>query len=253
MSTAILIASYGGQIQQGRETGLALFQKDLERKTGLFTVQAFYNKRLVRKKPSLSLQEQMKRLLEYSPEKLIVIPTFLVPGKTWNGFRTEISACRDMFPEMEIRSPFLEKEANRSALAHVLAKEFSLTADTACLCIGHGSGDASDLLYREMEKALQALGLCRLYFALLHGMPGPEDYLDFAKTGWKKGSCVTVIPFLTGSGRHLTEDIAGDMPGTVSALLEGAGYQAKICRKGLLEISSVREMWVDKHGGLSII
>jgi hypothetical protein len=80
-----------------------------------------------------------------------------------------------------------------------------------------------------------------------------QEYLDFAKTGWKKGSCVTVIPFLTGSGRHLTEDIAGDMPGTVSALLEGAGYQAKICRKGLLEISSVREMWVDKHGGLSII
>lgn len=231
-------------MQKGRETGPMLFQRELMQLTGVPVFQAFYNKALLKDRSEVSLEEQMRQLKEYAPEKLIVVPTFLIPGKTWEGFRAQIFAYRGEFAQMRILPAFLEKESTQEALAAVYS-EMLLHKKSCCLFIGHGAGDETDRYYLKMENRLQEKGLPGTRFALLHGSPGIKILLDCPEMAWEPGSTVTVIPFLVSTGRHTMEDISGERPDCVEEILRRAGYKPEIQTSGLLDRAEIRRVFCD--------
>lgn len=239
MREAILIASYGGRAEPGRVSGLALLQKEIEEQTGLPVLQAYYNKALLREEPDKALEIQMDRLRRLAPEKLTVLPTFLVNGKTWTAFREQIEAGWEGCGSLQILEPVLQKEETRDIFAQRLAKALGLDPRKNYLFVGHGAGDQTDLLYLETEKKLRALGFDRLSFALLHGVPGIREAA--ACSCWDAGREVHVIPFLVSAGKHMMRDLAGEHPDCAAGILSRAVWQVQVSSCGLMENPQVRE------------
>ena len=240
MSEAILIASYGARAVQGRLPGLELLQKEISERTSLPVAQAYFHKALIAERPETSLESQMKCLLQYAPEKLTVLPTFLTQGKTWTAFQEQISGYKAQFREVRILPTVLEPGSNREALARLLTALPGLDKHRRCLFVGHGAGDETDGLYLDMEKRLQAQGFANVNFALLHGTPDTADVLRTWSSDGRQSVEVLVVPFLVSSGRHMTTDIFGNSAGSISNILRSAGYWPELLPLSLLDYSVFR-------------
>ena len=204
-----------------------------------------------------TLDEAFARITEAGVDDLVVATTCLMYGHEMDKIARAAHAWAagtdgaDGKRFVHMAAPLLASEADRQAMARVLADEFSaVPQDDALLFMGHGSQDAptnrdgkpfdANAVYSCVQDALHSLGKTRFFVATVEGAPSFEDAFDWVRQSGV--ARVHLAPFMIVAGDHAKNDLAGDDADSWKSRLESQGLQVEVVLRGLGEYPGVRSL-----------
>lgn len=177
-------------------------------------------------------------------ESLYAVMTHMIPGREYQKAVEQLEKCRKEFQEIYAASPVLGREEDCGALIPVLREILGLEESREYILMGHGTDDAANIRYVQMNEAVENAGLPRLRIASVESRPDLEDAMRALAQKREKGK-VLVHPFLVVAGDHARNDMAGTDDSYVTRLQE-AGYEVEAVVKGLGEYAQFRKIYADR-------
>ena len=111
----------------------------------------------------------------------------------------------------------------------------------AVVLMGHGTPHPANAFYAALMYHLQ-LNDPRLFVGTVEGSPDINDILKTLNE--KKIKKTWLMPFMSVSGDHARNDMAGDEADAWKSILTNAGIQCEIVLKGTAEYDNMLEIWV---------
>ena len=186
----------------------------------------------------------MKQVLSDGVSCLFVIPSHMIPGIEYQKMVRELENYRESFDAIKIASSVLQEREDCIRIALLLSEMFSFCLDYEYILMGHGSEDASNIRYQQMNEAFLEKGLFNVQIASVEAKPDLEDAIrNLQKRSSDKK--VLLYPFMVVAGDHARNDMAGEEDSYL-AKLRDAGFQAEAVVKGLGEYSQFRKIYIDK-------
>ena len=179
-----------------------------------------------------------ERAKQAGAESLYAVMTHMIPGREYQKAVEQLEKCRKEFQEIYAASPVLGREEDCGALIPVLREILGLEEGREYILMGHGTDDAANIRYVQMNEAFENAGLPRLRIASVESRPDLEDAMRALAQKREKGK-VLVHPFLVVAGDHARNDMAGTDDSYVTRLRE-AGYEVEA------------EEWRRKHEGCNL-
>lgn len=254
MKKAILFVSFGTAYQEARESSLECIARDLEIAGGTIPVYQAYTSRMVLEKLSgkgiivNTVRQAAKQALSDGVRCLYVIPSHMIPGIEYQKMVRELENYRESFDTIKIASSVLQEEGDCARIAMLLSGMLGFCQDYEYILMGHGSEDASNIRYQQMNEAFLEKGLFNVQVASVEAKPDLEDAVrNLQKRGSDKK--VFLYPFMVVAGDHARNDMAGEEDSYL-ARLRNAGFQAEAVVKGLGEYPQFRKIYTDKLLGL---
>lgn len=137
--------------------------------------------------------------------------------------------------------PLLGTPEGIQALSQVLETEYSAKTGEALVLVGHGSCYANGV-YRELERAFHRAGRCDVFVGTL------RDGSDVIQEVLKRSGirAVRLVPLMLTAGIHTMRDMAGDQSTSWKSQLEQAEFEVYPVVRGLVELTSVRNLFLRK-------
>ncbi len=249
MKKAILLVSFGTAYQEARDNSLECIARDLEMAGGIPLYQAYTSRMVVEKLSRKGIQvntvgQAVKQVLSDGVSCLFVIPSHMIPGIEYQKMVRELENYRESFDAIKIASSVLQEREDCIRIALLLSEMFSFCLDYEYILMGHGSEDASNIRYQQMNEAFLEKGLFNVQIASVEAKPDLEDAIrNLQKRSSDKK--VLLYPFMVVAGDHARNDMAGEEDSYL-AKLRDAGFQAEAVVKGLGEYSQFRKIYIDK-------
>jgi sirohydrochlorin cobaltochelatase len=151
---------------------------------------------------------------------------------------------RASFRELHIATPVLNKEEDCKRLVPVLCEMLAIQTDREYILMGHGTEDAANIRYEQMNQAIAEAGYDNVRIASVEAKPDLENAIAQIQKRRKAGM-VVLHPFMVVAGDHANNDMAGCEDSYVTRL-QALGYQTKAVIKGLGEYPQFRRIYVEK-------
>ena len=164
---------------------------------------------------------------------------------------------------LKLGTPLLNNEEDVANTARVINSLYQAQAAKGVVAfMGHGNPDSYDtykanIRYTQLEEALQTYS--PNYFVGTVDMPGnyKQDVLERMKEAGINSGTVNTYPLMSIAGDHAHNDMAGEGEEYWDASEEDSednswyeffthkGYSVKSNLKGLLEVSQIRQLWIN--------
>lgn len=253
MKTAIVCTAFG----TARPESLAPFthiEEQIKSITGIESVSFAFTSGFVRKRLAdsgivfKSPAELVAHRLE-SFERVIVQPFQIVAGGEYEKTVEEIRSLPQS-ERCQFGSPLIRDRSDIPAIVDLLIERKSqFYAEYEGLVVaGHGNGDhETDSHYIELDRVLSMVNP-HFATATLETKPSLDSIIE--RLSQRNCKSVAILPLLFSAGKHVTEDIAGDTEHSWISKFKLAGIEAKADLKGLSEIDSFVQIWMDRIKGL---
>lgn len=249
---AILVASFGTSFHDSRSRAIAAIEKEIQQAypdkpvSRAFTSQMIINK--LRTQDNIEIDnvpQTLRRLAEQRIRRLIVQPTHLMAGLEYEKLLSQIKEEKEAFLEIALGAPLLTDEADFEQVARAVAEEAGkLSEDTALVLMGHGTEAAANEVYTRMQNTFCSQGHKQYYVGTVEAKP---DIYEISEALKKEENIkkVLLMPLMVVAGDHAVNDMAGEEPDSWKSILEAEGYQVECILKGLGELPSIRQMYVE--------
>lgn len=186
-----------------------------------------------------NVEEAMLCMARNGVTDVLIQPTYLLPGMEDNAMRLSAAAHAEKFAAVRIGQPLLMSEADRTAVAGFLKKQYVPAEDEAVVFMGHGANRLGPEYYGSVAERLPE----PMYLALWNGTPSFDDILERLKQK-PEIRRVRLVPFMLAAGSHVSRDMAGDRPDSWKSRLQQAGFETKCVFRGLGESEEIRNLLI---------
>ena len=192
-----------------------------------------------------NVEEALDRAVEDGVKTLVVQPTHLMDGLEYNDVVDEIAEYADQFEKVVIGEPLLTSDEDFKNVAKAITEATAEYDDgeSAICFMGHGTEAESNEIYAKLQNVLTEEGYKNYFIGTVEAEPTLEDVLNQVKEGGYKK--VVLEPLMVVAGDHANNDMAGDEEGSWKTEFETAGYEVECLVKGLGELESVQQIYVD--------
>ena len=200
----------------------------------------------------------LEKAVNSGVEKLVVLPTHLMPGIEYEKLKTKVKQCEGKIQEVILCEPLLglkgaDKEVAKAALSEALKAFDYLDAveakafDTAIFLVGHGTKDPGGKVYEELQKYYEEEGIDNLFVATVEGEPASTSFSRAAAFAKSRGYKNAVLcPFMITAGSHAVKDMGGEEEDSLKSILirEGGLEMVTPRFRGLGSFDSINEIFV---------
>ncbi|WP_448820301.1 sirohydrochlorin cobaltochelatase [Cetobacterium sp.] len=243
---AIVAAHFGTTHEDTKEKTIDIINKKLEEEFKQLDFFQIYTSRIINRilsksgKEKLDTTQILERLIEQGYQHVIIQPTYIINGTEMEALKREVEKFSDKFEDIRVGTPLLTEMEDYFNLIDVIEKEIGpLKEDEGVVMIGHGTEHPALSAYpmlayivRDLEKPI--------YIGTIAGYPGIENIVRELKRDNKKK--VTLMPLMFVAGDHAKNDIAKEWKED----LEKSGFEVEINLKGLGEIESIQNIFIEK-------
>ena len=250
MRKAILFVSFGTSYHSARESSLECIYQELIRTADRIPVYQAYTSGIILEKllgqgiKINTVKEAVRQILADKTDCLYVIPSHMIPGTEYQKMLRELEKYHSAFEELKVAPSVLHTEADCDKMVTVLCDILGFVPDYEYILMGHGSEDAANIRYQQMNEAFLRKGFANVQIASVEAKPDLEDAIGVMR---KRHSDKKIIlhPFMVVAGDHAQNDMAGEVDSYATRLRE-EGFQTKAVVKGLGEYSQFRKLYTDK-------
>lgn len=179
--------------------------------------------------------EGMAKLIRKGCSKILVQTTFLLDGTMMKEAEREVNLFAPKVKQMIWSKPLIYSTDDGRFILEVLQKEIPHAADEQVVLVGHGSADAANAMYSQLEYLAAHAGFPEFTVGTIEGFPSLDDVLERLQE--RKVRKVVLVPLLYIAGNHQVKDINGVWKET----LEKAGFQVRVVNRGLGELPIIQE------------
>ncbi len=254
MRDGILVVSFGTTHREARKRSLDEIEKDIKKNFDGYCIYHAYTSKIVRERifemegvTYPGVEEALLQMAEAGIENVFIQPTHVIPGEEYDKALHSAARHTDRFLSVKTGNPLLWSEEDFCAAADILSECYHLKEmedKSAAILMGHGSGHSANACYARFQETLAGKGLENVFVSTVEGTPDfDETFCEVEKHGIEK---LTLIPFMTVAGDHVSNDMAGEGADSWKNRLAASGYQVNCIRRGLGEIAEIRDIYV-KH------
>ena len=249
MKEAMLVVSFGTTHEQTRKKTIDAIEGKVRAAFPDSPIYSAWTSEVVIRKVRASrgehhdtLGEALARMAADGVDSLVVVTTCLMDGVEMAKVRKEVSAwAEERGVPAHVADPLLAAAEDRMAVAKAVCDQFAFAdADDAVLLMGHGSADASNEVYEQIQDAFRELGRSRFFVATVEGEPTFDDALKLIEGS--RARRVHLAPLMIVAGDHAKNDLAGEDPDSWSSKLKERGLEVEVFLKGLGEYPDVQEL-----------
>ena len=252
------MTSFGVADEEARQRGLEVLAADLAALCKDYDFRQAYTSVFIRKRLEKrgihipSLEECLRDLAEGGYQRVLVQPSHLTPGEEYNNkILGPIRDYKKGFASLKIGEPlFFRKGEDGGVDDYSLGLEAVWRAmapeeGEELVLLGHGSPHWHNPVYELLQARADEKGI-PLHIGVVEESDTPNFSMVLERLK-KKGSLrLLLAPLLLSGGVHVTEDMAGEEPGSWKSRLEKAGFSLRISREGLGEHPEIRQLYLEK-------
>lgn len=244
--TAILIAHYGSSDDSTRRLTIDSITASVGHAFPDIEIREAYISPVVRKNlaaKGISKDSPLDALLKLRVEgfdTVYVQSTTIIDGAEMAEVRRSVDEVAPLFSRIVVGNSLLHSPADCLHLVSILSR-FPIMEHQAVIYVGHGNNLPSTATYSQLDYMFADTGQTHFHVSTIEGYPTADSTLKevLRSPEIKK---VTLIPLLLVCGNHTKNDIAGQF----AAEFRANGYDVEVIMRGLAELPSVREMYIDK-------
>lgn len=251
MKQAILLAAYGAGGVQGTHT-LQLFEQMVREAFPASSIRWAFTSMVMRsrlaaaRKKTDSVSKALCRLGFEKYTNVTVQSLHMIPGQEYEAMLNEIgeSAACGAPAQISTGTPLLytHDDIEAAALAIVDMQPDARKAGEAIIWIGHGTEHEGGNAYNRLTEAVQKLDANIFIGTLAGGEQGAESRLSALK---ERGiSRAWLMPLLSVVGKHASDDISGNAPGSWRTVLEAGGVSCESVLRGAIEYKGFADIWL---------
>lgn len=188
-----------------------------------------------------SFSEALDRLAADGFRRVICQPTYVMNGYEYDDMLTAAQKYRGSFDDLLCGSPLITPDSG-GELIDALEQAVGFDEDMAYVLVGHGTSHPSNRVYTCLGERFRDRGYRNVFVGTIESTPGIDDIMLSLKECGKHRA--VLIPLLTVSGVHASEDIFGEETSWMSAMRD-AGYDVVCLKRGLCEYPEVRKLIVN--------
>lgn len=246
---ALLVVSFGTTHTDTREKTIDRIEQDL---AAAFPDRALYrawtSEKILHKLRQSgvcidTISQALARMAADGVTDVLVQPTHMIPGVENDVMLRKIADTSHHFSQITISTPLLYTPEDISAVAGLLAAEFSPLPDgTALVLMGHGSTHQAGAVYTALDRCCKAARHENIYIATVEGSPTLADILPALQQ--QTYTRILLAPCMIVAGDHAVNDMAGEDEDSWKNLLSAAGYTVRCLIRGLGEYPGIRQLFV---------
>jgi sirohydrochlorin cobaltochelatase len=191
------------------------------------------------------LTEALDRAVANGVKELLVVPTHLMNGFEYTDVQEALKEYGRKFDKVSISAPILTTDADYDAVIKAITEDTKqfLDGQTAICFMGHGTENASNHVYADMQAKLTAAGYKDYFVGTVEAEPTFQEVVDAVKAaGYKK---VILEPLMIVAGDHANNDMADpEDPESWYSLFKAAGIEPTARLKGLGEFTAIQDLLV---------
>lgn len=244
----ILTVSFGTRYAQTRARTIDAIEEALRNAYPRYEVRRAFASpsiiRLLRQQENLevdSVSQALQRLADEGVTRVLIQPTYLMPGGEYDGLRAEAETFRSRFERLCVAGPLLQTEQDCQCLARILLEETKHLecSDQTVVWMAHGSDRGGNEVYENLQRAFASLG-SRQLVGTMEGTPDVEDTIRRAAA--LGVSNVVLRPMMMVAGKHANEDMAGPEETSWKSRFLRAGFHVRCVPEGIGQNPQVHDM-----------
>lgn len=243
---AIVAAHFGTTHEDTKEKTIDVINEKLKKEFDKLDFFQVYTSRIINRVllkrgiENLNTTQVLEKLVEQGYQHVIIQPTYIINGTEMEALKREVEKFSDKFEDIRVGTPLLTGVEDYFNLVEVMKKEIgTLKEDEGVVMIGHGTGHPALSAYPMLAYIMRDLE-CPIYIGTVEGYPGVDNVVRELKKDNKRK--VTLMPLMFVAGDHAKNDIAEDW----KEALEENGFEVEVNLKGLGEIESVQNIFIEK-------
>lgn len=243
---AIVAAHFGTTHEDTKEKTIDVINEKLKKEFDKLDFFQVYTSRIINRVllkrgiENLNTTQILEKLVEQGYQHVIIQPTYIINGTEMEALKREVEKFSDKFEDIRVGTPLLTGVEDYFNLVEVMKKEIgTLKEDEGVVMIGHGTEHPALSAYPMLAYIMRDLE-CPIYIGTVEGYPGVDNVVRELKRDNKRK--VTLMPLMFVAGDHAKNDIAEDW----KEALEENGFEVEVNLKGLGEIESIQNIFIEK-------
>ncbi|WDV44788.1 sirohydrochlorin cobaltochelatase [Clostridiaceae bacterium M8S5] len=248
---AVLVISFGTSHNETRKLTIEATENKIAKAfPGYDLKRAFTSEFIIKKlkkRDNLEIdnvKEALDKLVKNGYSEVIIQPLHIMNGSEYHDTLKIVGEYKDKFKKVNFGNPLLTSPDDYINLVDALSTEMpNLKENEALFFMGHGTHHFSNSAYACLDYTFKYKGHENVYVGTVEGFPTLDTILKITKNkGYKK---VYLMPLMLVAGDHATNDMAGKDDDSWRSILESKGYAVEPILKGLGQIESVQELYVN--------
>ena len=251
--TEVLVVSFGTSFNDSRVATIGAIEAAMEKAFPGYSVRRGFTANIIidhvlkRDDEKIDdITEALDRAVANGVKNLLVQPTHLMNGFEYTDVQEELKKYEDKFETIALGAPILTSDEDYDVVIKAITegtKEY-LDGETAICFMGHGTENASNHVYADMQAKLTAAGYKDYFIGTVEAEPTFQDVVDAVKAaGYKK---VVLEPLMIVAGDHANNDMADpEDPESWYSLFAAAGIEPTVVLRGLGEFTEIQDLLVE--------
>ena len=251
--TEVLVVSFGTSFNDSRVATIGAIEAAMEKAFPGYSVRRGFTANIIidhvytRDDEKIDdITEALDRAVANGVKNLLVQPTHLMNGYEYTDVQDELKKYEDKFETIVLGAPILTTDADYEVVMKAITADTAqfLDGETAVCFMGHGTENASNHVYADMQAKLTAAGYKDYFIGTVEAEPTFQDVVDAVKAaGYKK---VVLEPLMIVAGDHANNDMADpEDPESWYSLFAAAGIEPTVRLKGLGEFPEIQDLLVE--------
>lgn len=248
MKKALMAVSFGTSYPKTRSKTIEAVENKLAETFPDYDVyRAFTSNKVIKKikeqenQTILTVDQQMKHLIEAGYEEIFVQPLHIIPGSEYSKALHHAMRYKQQVKKIKVGKPLLSGiEDYQKVVAWLESLTTDLAEDEAIVLMGHGSQHSAFTVYACLDHMVLEKPI---FICAVESYPGIERVVDRLKTGnYRK---VKLYPLMLVAGDHATNDMASDEESSWKSQLERAGFEVAAFLQGIGEVPQIQNQFAD--------
>ena len=251
--TEVLVVSFGTSFNDSRVATIGAIEAAMEKAFPGYSVRRGFTANIIidhvlkRDDEKIDdITEALDRAVANGVKNLLVQPTHLMNGFEYTDVQEELKKYEDKFETIALGAPILTSDEDYDVVIKAITegtKEY-LDGETAICFMGHGTENASNHVYADMQTKLTEAGYKDYFIGTVEATPTFQEVVDAVKAaGYKK---VILEPLMVVAGDHANNDMADpEDPESWYSLFAAAGIEPTVVLRGLGEFTEIQDLLVE--------
>lgn len=253
MKKVILVVSFGTSYLDALENSIERIENKITNEFTDYEVKrAFTAHFIIRKlKNKYNIQvdtpsEALDKMLEVRVKDVIVQPLHIMAGEEFNYIKNVVERYTDKFNSINLGRPIFYYQGVSG-----LPEDYSLfiesikeliNKDENIVLFGHGTASPSNSAYGCLQTVLEDDGYDNVFVGTVEGYPSFNSVLKRLKK--RNIKQIKLVPLMVVAGDHVKNDMASERADSWKTMFEEAGIEVKLYLKGLGELESFNELYI---------
>lgn len=255
MKKAIVVVSFGTSYEEPLKNSIEKIENRIKDKFSDYEVhRAFTSHMIIRKIEKVqgikipTPEEKLQELYENGVKEVVMQPLHIIPGEEYEYIQKVQSDFEGKFDVIKLGRPIFYYQGVEDVpddyTLFIKSIEHILKENENVVMFGHGTAHPAGSVYGCIQAVLQDEGYDNVFVGTVEGYPSFDNVLKRLKK--KNIKEILLMPLMVVAGDHVINDMASDEEDSWKSLFEAEGIKVNLYMKGLGEIDSFNDLYMNR-------